>query len=45
VQQYHCVEKPCQVLRDRPLLNENWTAMTMGTIDHRMYSHVTDARK
>lgn len=45
VQQYHCVEKPCHVLRDRPSLNENWMAITMGTIDHRMYSHVTDARK
>ena len=31
--QYHRVEKPCQTLWDLPLLNENRTAMAMGTID------------
>ena len=35
------IEKPCHVLRDRPELNENWTAISTGTIDHRMYTHVT----
>src|SRR3954462_4254973 len=29
-QQYHCVENPCQTLRDRPLLNENCTAIRTG---------------
>ena len=42
-QQYHCVEKPCQVLRDRPSLKENCTAIRTGTRDHRMYSQVTAA--
>ena len=42
-QQYHCMEKPCHVLRDRPSLKENWTAMTIGRSDHRMYSHVNVA--
>ncbi len=32
--QYHRVEKPCQTLWDLPSLNENRTAMAMGTIDH-----------
>jgi hypothetical protein len=36
MQQYHWVEKPCQVLRERPSLNENWTAMSTGSNDHRM---------
>ena len=35
-QQYHCVEKPCQVLRDRPSLKENCTAIRTGRSDHRM---------
>jgi len=35
-QQYHCVEKPCHVLRDRPALNENCTAMRIGTSDQTM---------
>src|SRR3954466_12777204 len=39
-QQYHCVEKPCQTLRDRPSLNENCTAIRTGSSDHRTYSHV-----
>src|SRR5690242_6602992 len=44
VQQYHCVEKPCQVLRDRPSLNENCTAISTGSSDQRTYSQVTVAR-
>ena len=35
-QQYHCREKPCQVLRERPSLNENCTATSTGTSDHTM---------
>ena len=27
-------ENPCHVLRDRPELNENWMAISTGTIDH-----------
>ena len=27
-------EKPCHVLRERPELNENWMAISTGTIDH-----------
>src|ERR1700733_7560038 len=37
---YHLVEKPCHVACDAPLLNENSTAMAIGTIDHTMYSQV-----
>ena len=33
------------MLRERPELNENWMAMSTGTIAHRMNSHVTVARK
>src|SRR5215212_8046208 len=44
LQQYHWRENPCQVLRDRPSLNENWTAISTGSSDHRMYSQVTVAR-
>src|SRR5262249_54079300 len=43
LQQYHCSEKPCQVLRDRPSLKENWIAISTGTSDHRMYTQVMDA--
>src|SRR3954463_16720777 len=39
-QQYHCVEKPCQTLRDRPSLNENCTAITTGSSDHTMYAQM-----
>src|SRR5215212_5746796 len=44
LQQYHWVENPCQVLRDRPSLKENWTAMSTGSSDHKMYSQVTVPR-
>ena len=37
---YHLVEKPCQVACDAPLLNENSTAIAIGTIDQTMYSQV-----
>ncbi len=37
---YHLVENPCQVDCDAPLLNENSTAIAIGTIDQTMYSHV-----
>ena len=37
---YHLVEKPCHVACDAPLLNENSTAIAIGTIDQMMYSHV-----
>ena len=37
---YHFVEKPCQVAWDAPLLNENSTAIAIGTIDQTMYSQV-----
>src|SRR5689334_14302773 len=40
LQQYHCSEKPCQVLRERPSLNENWMAISTGTSDQRMYTQV-----
>ena len=30
---YHLVEKPCHVACDAPLLNENSTAIAIGTID------------
>jgi hypothetical protein len=42
-QQYHWVEKPCQVLRDRPSLKENCTAIRTGSRDQMMYSHVRPA--
>ena len=37
---YHWVEKPCHVAWDAPLLNENSTAIAIGTIDQTMYSQV-----
>ncbi len=37
---HHRIEKPCQVLRDRPALNEKITAMITGTIDQNRYPHV-----
>ena len=43
--QYQRNEKPCQVLRERPTLNENWMAISTGTSDQTMYSHVAVARK
>src|SRR5262245_49990946 len=41
---YHCVLKPWNVLRDRPALNENCTAIATGAIDHRRYSQVQTAK-
>ena len=32
--QYQRIEKPCQTVRDLPLLNENSTAMATGSSDH-----------
>ena len=43
LQQYHCIEKPCQTLLDRPSLNENWIAISTGTSDQRMYTQVMAA--
>ena len=37
---YHLVEKPCHVACEAPLLNENSTAIAIGTIDQMMYSQV-----
>ena len=34
--QYQRVEKPCQTLRERLALNENWMAISTGTIDQTM---------
>ena len=31
--QYHRIEKPCQVVRDLPSLNEKITAMSTGSSD------------
>src|SRR6202453_5271003 len=41
---YHRQEKPCQVLCDFPLLNENSTAITIGTSDQIRYSQVKPSR-
>src|SRR5262245_44910688 len=43
--QYQRVEKPCQALRERPALNENWMATSTGSSDQATYTHVTAARK
>ncbi len=43
--QYQRVEKPCQVLRERPSLKENWIAISTGSSDQTTYSHVSVARK
>ena len=32
--QYQRNEKPCQLVRDRPSLNENITAISTGSSDH-----------
>ncbi len=34
--QYQRVENESQIVRERVALNENWTAMSTGTIDQRM---------
>ena len=34
--QYQRNEKPCQTLRERPALNENWMAMSTGSSVHAM---------
>src|SRR3984893_3724403 len=41
---YQRQEKPCQVLCDLPWLNENSTAMTIGTSDQIRYSQVKPSR-
>src|SRR5579862_1867475 len=41
---YQRQEKPCQEDCDRPLLNENSTAMTIGTSDQIRYSQVKPSR-
>ena len=38
------MEKPCQVACDLPLLNENSTAMAIGTSDQIRYSQVKPSR-
>src|SRR5687767_15129499 len=42
---YHCVLNPWKVLRERPSLNENCTAIATGAIVQMMYSHVQTERK
>jgi hypothetical protein len=42
---YHQVEKPCQLLRDRPALNENCIAMATGIKDQSTYKAVTKGKK
>jgi hypothetical protein len=41
---YHRQEKPCQLACDLPLLNENSTAITIGTSDQIRYSQVKPSR-
>src|SRR6202046_2829267 len=41
---YQRQEKPCQTLCDLPLLNENSTAMPIGTSDQIRYSQVKPSR-
>src|SRR5579862_5903113 len=41
---YQRQEKPCQLACDLPLLNENSTAMTIGTSDQIRYSQVKPSR-
>src|SRR5271165_1881580 len=41
---YQRQENPCQVDCDRPLLNENKTAITIGTSDQTRYSQVNPSR-
>ena len=41
---YHCMLNPWNVLRERPALNENCTAITTGAIVQMMYSHVQTDR-
>src|SRR5580704_10176014 len=41
---YQRQEKPCQVACDLPLLNENSTAMAIGTSDQSRYSQVKPSR-
>ena len=42
---YHCRLNPWNVLRERPALNENCTAIRTGAIVQMMYSHVQTDRK
>src|ERR1700761_2265111 len=41
---YHRQEKPCQTDCERPLLNENSTAIAIGTSDQIRYSQVNPSR-
>src|SRR5580658_6312159 len=41
---YQRQEKPCHADCERPLLNENSTAMAIGTSDQVKYSHVNPSR-
>ena len=41
---YQRQEKPCQAACDLPLLNENRTAMAIGTSDQIRYSQVKPSR-
>ena len=43
--QYQRVENPAQDVRDRLALNENWIAISTGTIDQMTYSQVISTRK
>src|SRR5919201_4807149 len=43
--QYQRVEKESQTVRERVALKENCTAISTGTIDHRMYAQVKAPRK
>src|SRR5579859_2116525 len=38
---HHCSEKPCQMLRDNPLLNENRNAIRTGASDQTRYTTTT----
>ena len=42
--QHQRSEKPCQIVRERLALNENWIAISTGTIDQTMYPQVMSTR-
>ena len=41
---YHCVDRPCQVVSERPSLNEKTTAITTGSSVQAMYAIATTHR-
>ena len=41
---YHRVENPAQIVRERLSLNENWMAISTGTIAQTMYAQVIRTR-